>query len=60
MFAQENNAESALEALKEMQSDHAKCMRGGKLVRVFGTQSSSRAAASGQPRPVRNSACLHM
>jgi len=30
---QENNAESALDALKEMQSEHAKTMRDGKLVR---------------------------
>ena len=32
--AQENNAESALEALKEMQSEHAKCIRSGVLARA--------------------------
>ena len=31
--AQENNAESALEALKELQSETAKTLRDGKLVR---------------------------
>lgn len=31
---QESNAENALEALKEMQSEHAKVLRGGKLVRT--------------------------
>lgn len=29
---QESNAEKALEALKELQSEHAKVIRGGKLV----------------------------
>ena len=31
---QESNAESALEALKEMQSDTARVIRGGELVRL--------------------------
>jgi magnesium-transporting ATPase (P-type) len=30
---QESNAEKALEALKELQSEHAKVLRDGKLVR---------------------------
>jgi hypothetical protein len=33
---QESNAESALDALKEMQSDNARVIRGGQLVRAFG------------------------
>lgn len=32
---QESNAEKALEALKELQSEHAKVLRDGKLVRCF-------------------------
>ena len=39
---QESNAENALEALKEMQSEHAKCWRAGHLVRA----TSERAAPS--------------
>lgn len=50
---QESNAESALEALKEMQSEHAKCIRGGRLVSVP-TPPNETSALGGQPsRPCR-------
>jgi magnesium-transporting ATPase (P-type) len=32
--SQESNAESALDALKELQSEHAKTLRDGKMVRA--------------------------
>jgi magnesium-transporting ATPase (P-type) len=38
---QESNAEKALEALKELQSEHAKVLRDGKLVRMSCSSSSS-------------------
>jgi hypothetical protein len=38
---QESNAEKALEALKELQSEHAKVLRDGKLVRMSCCSSSS-------------------
>ena len=42
---QENNAESALEALKELQSDTAKTLRDGKLVRPRGVSEPERRSA---------------
>lgn len=39
---QESNAEAALEALKEMQSEHSRVIRDGKIVRVFCTPDMKR------------------
>jgi Ca2+-transporting ATPase len=43
---QESNAEKALEALKELQSEHAKVLRNGKLVSSSSSSSSMDGSSS--------------
>eukprot|EP00882_Tetradesmus_deserticola_P023328 GHRQ01025383.1.p1 GENE.GHRQ01025383.1~~GHRQ01025383.1.p1 ORF type:complete len:162 (+),score=44.19 GHRQ01025383.1:269-754(+) len=47
---QESNAEKALDALKELQSEHAKVLRDGKLVSGCSSSSSSASSSSSSRR----------